>query len=582
MNTLLTVYTYITGTSLLIMGLMLIILSAHRATEAQKYVSSVVSVTFLYFIGFILYQTGNSMDYMLIGLKIELISVLTLFIVIFMIFQQVYNVLIPRIPMILITMWYVFLCVIVITMNKERQGAISSCLFADYSLKTDSHGTPMFSFVTSWGFYAITFTLIIIELITIAIYIRALILSRLHQYKISSSFFLITSIPQTLVLACLFTGINKYNFPYSPIICAIASIFATLMVSMELFSNLYDMAYKEIMNSMQNPLFIIDNAFFVRRVNKAAKAAFPEYKDLDDSSYFKMKVSPEIQNIITPPMHESENDSRYKTIGKNVYETEVHKIGKSKHLYGYLLILNNMTEQYSQSSRLQELTHKLSITLRTNKNSVITSREKIISGSLQFIKDKDPATAAHLRRVGNYTFILARQLRKDGSYTDLLNDAYMETLSQIAPLHDVGKFLLPTELLQKKELEPDQIQVMQSHTVLGAQMIDRMIVNNYDDLYYRLSREVALYHHENWDGSGYIQGLRGEEIPLSARIVAGANTFDKIAMKTEHYKSNDFDAIFTEIENTMKNKLDPLVLEAIINGKAQFIEMYEKVRTEGL
>jgi HD-GYP domain-containing protein (c-di-GMP phosphodiesterase class II) len=158
----------------------------------------------------------------------------------------------------------------------------------------------------------------------------------------------------------------------------------------------------------------------------------------------------------------------------------------------------------------------------------------------------------------------------------------METLCQVTPLHDVGKFLVPTELLQKTDLEPAQIQALQSHTVLGAQMIDRMIVNNYDDLYYRLSRAIALYHHENWDGSGYIQGLRGEEIPLSARIVAGANAFDNIAMKTEHYNSSNFEAIFKELEEEMKNKLDPLVLEAIINAKEQFKELYEQVKSEGL
>lgn len=575
-------YSWITGISLFVMGIMIIILSAHRATEAQKYVSSIVSVTFLFFLGYMLYQTGNSLDYMLIGIKIELISILTIYIVIFMVFQQVYNVLIARIPMILITLWYVFLCVIVIMLNKNRHGAAFTILFSDYSIATSTDGILSLKYTPSWGFYAIIATLIIIQIITISVYVRALIISKFHKYKISSSFFLLTFIPQILIFISIFTGTNKSAFPFAPITCAIASLLATLMVSKELFSNLYDMAYKEIMNSMQNPLLIIDNSFHVRRINKAAKAAFPEYKDLDDSSYFKMKVSPEIQNIITPPMHESEDDNRYKTIGKNVYETEVHKIGKNKHLYGYLLILNNMTEQYSQSSRLQELTHKLSITLRTNKNSVITSREKLISGALQFIRDKDPATASHMRRVGNYAFILARQLRKDGSYTEILTDTYMETLCQVAPLHDVGKFLLPTELLQKTDLEPDQTQALQSHTVLGAQMIDRMIVNNYDDLYYRLSREIALYHHENWDGSGYIQGLRGEEIPLSARIVAGANAFDNIAMKTEHYNSSNFAAIFKELEEEMKNKLDPLVLEAIINAKEQFKELYEQVKSEGL
>lgn len=580
MDVLMNVYTWITGFSLSIMVVMLVILSARRATEAQKYVTSVVSTTFLFFLGFIVYQTGNSLDQMLVGLKIELISILTVFIVIFMVFQQVFNVLIPRIPMIAISTWFLFLCVISVFVNKE--GGVPSLLFSDYSMTVNEYGRPCLTFVPNWGWYAVLITMGVLELITIAIFIRALIVSHIHKYHISSSFFLVTSIPQFSVLIWLFAGISKSVFPFSPLICAAASLIATLMVCKELFSNLYDMSYKEIMNSMQNPLFIIDNSFHVRRTNKAATEPFPEYQDLDDSSYYKMKAATEIQNIITPPIHEAESGDRYRTIGRKVYEPEIHKIGKGKHLYGYVLILNNITDQYSQSSMLQELTHKLSTTLRTNKNRAITSREKLMSGALQFIRDKDPATASHMRRVGNYVFILARQLRKDGSYTDLLTDTYMETLSQIAPLHDVGKFLLPVELLQKKELNPDEIQKLQSHTVLGAQMIDRMIVNNYDDLYYRLARESALYHHEHWDGSGYIQGLRGEEIPLSARIIAVANVFDNVSMKDEHYKGSDFDAIIREIDEKKKNHLDPLVWEALIHAKDEFREMYDKVRSEGL
>ncbi|MBO4319311.1 MAG: HD domain-containing protein [Treponema sp.] len=582
MDKLLYVYTCITGFSLVTMLVTLIILSARRATEAQKYVFSVISVTFLFFLGYIIYQTSNSLNMMLLGIKLELFSVLTIFIIIFMIFQQVYNVLIPRIPMILITVWFVFLCIISVTARNDHDGTLFSLLFSDYSLETLSNGTTKLAFVTNWGFYAITYTLVALGLSTIVIFIWALILSHNHKYRISSAFFLVTLIPQFCLLTFLFTGIDKHNFPYAPLICAIAAILATIMTSREQFSNLYDLAYKELMNSMQNPLFIIDNTFFVRRVNKAAKSIFPEYQNLDDSSYYKMKTVPEIQNIITPPMHEVEKNDRYKAIGKNIYDPEIHKIGRGRHLYGYVLILNNVTDQYSHSSMLQELTHKLSTTLRTNRNREITSREKIMSGALQFIKDKDPDMAAHMRRVGNYTFILARQMRKDGSYTDILTDTYIETLSQIAPLHDVGIFLLPDGLLRKKDKTDEEVKAFQSHTVLGAQMIDRMIVNNYDDLYYRLAREVALYHHEYWDGSGYIQGLRGEEIPLSARIVGGTNTFDNIAMKEEYLASGDFDAIIKELEETKKDQLDPLVLESIISGKEDFKEMYEKVRAEGL
>ncbi|MBO5607646.1 MAG: HD domain-containing protein [Treponema sp.] len=558
------------------LGACMVTLSVRRATEAQKFLVTILSSVILYLLGYYIYYSGNTVDFLIMGKKLQFVGAFCLFINLFMVFQQVYNVKSSVISMIPLTIWFVFLCLVLFMTNNKLDFPIAHWFYKTYNLVIKRDGQAYLYYEPGWAYTAFLVSLGFVLLVTVIVFIRALYNAWKHNYKISVAFFFISVVPQTLIYIKLITDINKHFLPVAPLMAGAAGCLATVLVWREKFSNLYDLSYIEMMNSLTSPLFVLDNAFFVRRVNKAAKILYPEYKNLKDSSYHRLKAAAELQNIILPPLHETVMDQGYLTLGRQTFNPELHRIGKGRHIYGYLIILNDITEQHAKNTELEQLTTKLTAAMRTSKNRTVNFREKLLSGALQFVRDKDVSTADHMKRTTNYTFIIARELRRLGLYADVLTDAYMETLCQVAPLHDIGKFYISGELLHKVDLNEDELRTMKAHVNMGAQIIDRMVTNNPDDLYYRLAREVALYHHEWWDGSGYNMGLKGEEIPLSARIVAVADVFDKIAYRHATRKIYNFEEAVNIVDSYSEKQFDPLVIKAFDNAKNRLKELYDQ------
>lgn len=140
---------------------------------------------------------------------------------------------------------------------------------------------------------------------------------------------------------------------------------------------------------------------------------------------------------------------------------------------------------------------------------------------------------------------------------------------------------LENSLCQKILKKPDQLtpheyEAVKSHVSLGAQMIDRMMVTG-DDLYYQIAKDVALYHHEWWDGSGYLSGLRGESIPLAARVVSVSTVFDLVSTNRPFQSAASFDEAFDIIVASSGTQFDPKIIQSFINAKEAFRSAYTQM-----
>lgn len=135
--------------------------------------------------------------------------------------------------------------------------------------------------------------------------------------------------------------------------------------------------------------------------------------------------------------------------------------------------------------------------------------------------DKD-----HMERICYNCRILAEAMQLSAEYGHLISDTYIETIEIAAPLCDLGNVAIPTEILQKKEsLKPEEIAVIRKHTTIGAKILEDIRgMGDYND-FLQLSIDIARYHHENWDGSGYPCGKKGDEIPLAAQIVSVVSAY---------------------------------------------------------
>jgi response regulator RpfG family c-di-GMP phosphodiesterase len=194
----------------------------------------------------------------------------------------------------------------------------------------------------------------------------------------------------------------------------------------------------------------------------------------------------------------------------------------------------------------------------------------------------DTDTGDHIRRIRGFVRILARWLKKHSAYGDYLNQRpdYVEDLSLAAILHDIGKNAVPEAVLAKPgRLTTDEFDLMKTHTSIAGAIFkkanQRFIDRFGKDSYLALARDIAHYHHERWDGTGYPQGLRGEEIPLSARIVALADVYDALTSKRPYKAPWSHEDAAKEIARGSGTQFDPTVVDAFLANEKFFRKIHQ-------
>lgn len=187
-------------------------------------------------------------------------------------------------------------------------------------------------------------------------------------------------------------------------------------------------------------------------------------------------------------------------------------------------------------------------------------------------ESRDNETGNHIRRTQNYVKNLALGLRDSGKYQDLLSLDYIDILYKSAPLHDIGKVGIPDRILLKPgPLDADEWAVMRTHATLGRDSIERAEL----DLGLRVefltvAKDIAFCHHEKWDGSGYPQGLSGQSIPLSARLMAVADVYDALISRRVYKEPMSHEAAVAIILNGRSVHFDPDVVDIFLESEQVF------------
>ena len=156
-------------------------------------------------------------------------------------------------------------------------------------------------------------------------------------------------------------------------------------------------------------------------------------------------------------------------------------------------------------------------------------QSEVINALAAIIENRDEGTGEHVIRTRYYVKALAQAMYEDDAFRGLLTPDGIELYAAAAPLHDVGKITVSDVILLKpSRLTPEEFETIKTHTTKGREIIRKIFRNLDDESFLRTAEEIAMSHHEKWDGSGYPQGLKGEEIPLPARIMAVADVFDAL------------------------------------------------------
>ena len=210
------------------------------------------------------------------------------------------------------------------------------------------------------------------------------------------------------------------------------------------------------------------------------------------------------------------------------------------------------------------------VTRRTHEVMAVLDVTILAMTSLAETRDSD--TGNHIRRTQHYVQALARHLKTHVRFANELSDAAIDVLFKSAPLHDIGKVGIPDRILLKPaQLTPEEFEIMKTHTTLGCDAIEQaeQIVGTRVD-FLRVAKEIALSHQEKWDGSGYPQGLAGDDIPLSARLMAVADVYDALISERVYKAAMPHDRAVGVVFQGRGAHFDPDMVDAFIEIQSEF------------
>lgn len=213
--------------------------------------------------------------------------------------------------------------------------------------------------------------------------------------------------------------------------------------------------------------------------------------------------------------------------------------------------------------------------VREQVREISDSQMTTIFALAKLAESRDNDTGKHLERVQEFCRLLASGLGGRGPYKAGITEEFIENIFHASPLHDIGKVGIPDSILLKPgKLSQDEFEIMKTHTSLGADTLEAVRSKYPRNAFINLGIAIARYHHEKWDGSGYPDGLEGEEIPLGARIMAVADVYDALRSKRCYKQAFSHEKSCEIIFSGSGAHFDPTIIEAFKELMDQFEEIW--------
>ena len=193
------------------------------------------------------------------------------------------------------------------------------------------------------------------------------------------------------------------------------------------------------------------------------------------------------------------------------------------------------------------------------------------------IESRDKCTGDHIRKTAEYSRVILEKLKEQGEFPDILTDEYINNVVRAAPLHDIGKINIPDAILNKDtRLTDEEYEIMKGHANAGYEIIEKAIANLTESGYLEQAKQMAHYHHEKWDGSGYPEHLKEEQIPLSARVMAVADVFDALLSRRSYKEPFSFEKAMSIIKEGSGKHFDPKVVSAFEAASEEIKKISER------
>lgn len=236
--------------------------------------------------------------------------------------------------------------------------------------------------------------------------------------------------------------------------------------------------------------------------------------------------------------------------------------------------------------REYQLTLEERVRIKTEENKaqdlkLMQFQQNVIDGMAIMIESRDGNTGQHVKNVKNYATMIVAYMKEHHMYPEIIDDAFMTNISNAAVLHDIGKIKISDRILNKPgRFEPEEFEIMKTHAQLGGEIVGDILGKDADPELVMLCRDITTFHHEKWDGTGYPDGLQGEQIPLSARIIAVADVFDALVSKRVYKDKMPEQQAYDILKRDAGIHFDPTVVDVFFSIRDQVRQYMQSLEEE--
>jgi putative two-component system response regulator len=209
---------------------------------------------------------------------------------------------------------------------------------------------------------------------------------------------------------------------------------------------------------------------------------------------------------------------------------------------------------------------------------IFDSQLSTIIAVTKLAESRDDETGCHIDRTRGFCRMLAEKMGENSCYADSISADFIVRIYHAAPLHDIGKVGIPDQILLKPgRLTSDEFSIVKTHTILGAGTLESVQKRYPENEFINMGIQIARSHHERWDGKGYPDGLSGEKIPLSARIMAVADVYDALRSRRPYKQPFSHEKACDIIQQDAGTHFDPAVVAAFVSLESEFADLWERL-----
>ena len=403
----------------------------------------------------------------------------------------------------------------------------------------------------------------------------------IRKNQISRKILLLLFLPEVLSMAAFFGGrsVNR-DIALIPAAYVVAQFTYLVVVSRISLYDITDTAIDSVIQRGDTGFISIDYGGHYLGSNETAKAVLPVLNELTVDLSVRRRKS--FSDLVTGWLEDYAGDERkdteyYEKDGR-IYLVRIGPLYNGRKEKGYQLTLTDDTKEQELVRNIRDYNERLEKDVEEKTANIVEMHNKLILGMATMVESRDNSTGGHIRRTSEGVRILLAEM--DG---EELTPSFRKKLIKAAPMHDLGKIAVRDEVLRKPgRFTPEEYEQMKAHAPEGARIVHEILRGTDDDEFHIIAENVAKYHHERWDGSGYPEGLRGEEIPTEARIMAVADVYDALVSRRVYKDRMSFGDADRIMREGMGTQFDPGMEEVYLRARPKLEAYYRSNGDDGM